>query len=147
MPAPIPILAINHLARTTRHLEASRAFYRDLLGFKELSRPNFSFPGAWLYRHGLQIHLIVDETAPTEKAALSTRTDHLALHVADVDAVEQTLREQGIVYRRNHVAERNITQLFLQDPDGHHIEIGCYPANAEAPMLLRAAEIGAAGKA
>lgn len=143
MPSPIQVRAINHLARTTRHLEASRAFYRDVLGFRELSRPNFNFPGAWLYRHGLQIHLIVDDSAPTEKAALSTRTDHLALHIDDVAAAEQLLKEHGIPYRSNYVADRDVTQLFFQDPDGHHIELGRYPATPEAPMLLADESLGA----
>jgi catechol 2,3-dioxygenase-like lactoylglutathione lyase family enzyme len=136
MPAPLPIRAVNHLARTTRHLEDSRAFYRDLLGFREIPRPGFNFSGAWLYRHGLQIHLIVDDSAPLEKGEISTRTDHLALHVDDVDEAERLLIEHGIPYRKNYVADRDVTQLFFLDPDGHHIEIGRYPAIAEAPMCL-----------
>lgn len=137
MPEPLPIRAINHLARTTRHLEESRKFYRDVLGFRELSRPGFNFPGAWLYRHGLQIHLIVDDSAPMEKGEISTRADHLALHVDDVNEVEQLLKAHGIPYRRNYVAERDISQIFFHDPDGHHIEIGRYPTNAAAPMILQ----------
>lgn len=136
MPAPIKILAINHLARTTRHLEESKAFYRDLLGFHEIARPGFNFSGAWLYLHGLQIHLIVDESAPTDKGEISTRTDHLALHVDDVDSIEKTLQERGIPYRRNYVADRDVTQLFFQDPDGHHVELAHYPPLADAPMIL-----------
>lgn len=143
MPEPLPIRAINHLARTTRHLEESRKFYRDLLGFRELERPGFSFPGAWLYRHGLQIHLIVDETAPREKAPLSTRTDHLALHVDDTDEIERLLKAHGVEYRRNYVPQRDMTQLFFQDPDGHHIEIGHYPLMSDAPMVLHEESIRA----
>jgi catechol 2,3-dioxygenase-like lactoylglutathione lyase family enzyme len=143
MPAPLPIRAINHLARTTRHLEESRAFYRDILGFRELPRPNFSFPGAWLYGHGLQIHLIVDESAPKEKGEISTRTDHLALHVDDVAEAERRLTEHGVPFRRNYVPQRDVTQLFFHDPDGHHIEIARYPVMEEAPMILR--ELAASG--
>lgn len=134
MPAPLPIRSVNHLARTTRHLEESRAFYKNVLGFREVSRPNFNFPGAWLYNYGLQIHLIVDDSAPTEKGEISTRADHLALHVDDVEAVEGMLKQHGIPYRRNYVAERDITQFFFHDPDGHHIEIGRYPKQADVPI-------------
>lgn len=132
MPRPLAIESVNHVARLTRHLEESRAFYRDVLGFRELARPNFMFPGAWLFNYGLQIHLIVDDAAPLEKGDISTRADHLALHVPDIAAAEQLLIEHGIEYKKNYVADRDVTQLFFHDPDGHHIEIGCYPPVREA---------------
>lgn len=131
MPAPLPIQSVNHVARLTRHLDEARQFYRDVLGFREIRRPNFNFPGAWLYNYGLQIHLIVADGAPEPDGEISTRAEHLALHVADTDEVERLLDEHGIEYRRNYVADRNVTQLFFRDPDGHHIEIGCYPPVVE----------------
>lgn len=127
MPAPLPIRSVNHLARCTQKLEENRAFYRDVLGFREIPRPNFNFPGAWLYNYGLQIHLIVDPAAGHQHDEISTRAEHLALHVDDIEAVERLLGEHGIPYKKNHVADRNVTQLFFHDPDGRHIEIGCYP--------------------
>ena len=132
MPTALPILSINHVARNTRHLEETRAFYRDLLGFREIPRPNFNFAGAWLYNYGVQIHLIVDESAPQAEGPISTRAEHLALQVNDLDAAEKILNERGIPFRKNHVPERNVTQLFFRDPDGHHIEIGNYPPTKES---------------
>ncbi|MGD9644175.1 MAG: VOC family protein [Pirellulales bacterium] len=139
MPEPLAIESVNHVARLTRHLEESRKFYRDVLGFRELDRPNFKFPGAWLFNYGLQIHLIVDDNAPTEKGEISTRADHLALHVPDIDAAERLLVEHGIPYKRNYVADRDVTQIFFHDPDGHHVEIGCYPPVREAAESQRQA--------
>ena len=139
MPQPLAIESVNHVARLTRHLEESRAFYRDVLGFRELARPNFKFPGAWLYNYGLQIHLIVDDAAPLEKGEISTRADHLALHVSDIAAAERALIEHGIPYKSNYVADRDVTQLFFHDPDGHHIELGCYPPVREADADQRTA--------
>ncbi len=43
-PKPLPISAVNHLGRVTKRVEASRDFYRDVLGFREVSAPNFNFP-------------------------------------------------------------------------------------------------------
>jgi len=134
MPAPLPIRSVNHVARLTRHLEESRAFYRDVLGFRELDRPNFNFPGAWLYNYGLQIHLIVDDKAPHPEGEISTRADHLALHVDDTEEVERLLGEHQIPFRKNYVADRDVTQLFFRDPDGYHIEIGRYPAVREREL-------------
>ncbi len=134
MPAPLPIRSVNHLARVTNNLEANRVFYRDVLGFRELDRPPFKFPGAWLFNYGLQIHLIVDDRAKPGDAEISTRAEHLALHVDDVAEVERLLGEHGIRYVKNHVPERDVTQLFFHDPDGRHIEVASYPPVREASL-------------
>lgn len=126
MATPLPIKSVNHLARTTRRLDESRSFYRDVLGFRELRRPNFSFPGAWLYNYGLQIHLIVDDQAPDPNGEISTTADHLALHVDNVDEAKRLLEEHRVSYREN-VSAAGIKQLFFRDPDGHHVEIATYP--------------------
>lgn len=124
---PLPIRSVNHIARLTRHLDESRAFYRDVLGFREIPRPNFNFPGAWLYNYGLQIHLIVSDDAPSNDGEISTRDAHVALHVDDTAEAERLLKEHGIPYRSNYVADRDVTQLFFRDPDGYHIEVATYP--------------------
>lgn len=127
MATPLPIKSVNHIARLTRHLDESRAFYRDVLGFREIERPNFNFAGAWLYNYGLQIHLIVSENAPRSEGEISTRDAHVALHVDDTAEAERLLQELGVPYRKNVVADRNVTQLFFRDPDGYHIEVATYP--------------------
>jgi catechol 2,3-dioxygenase-like lactoylglutathione lyase family enzyme len=126
-PGPIPVQSINHIGRLTRRLEASVAFYRDVLGFRPIERPPFDFPGAWLYNYGVQIHLIVNDAAPDPRPEISTRCDHLALQVADIEQAKRLLQAHGIAYRENYVPGRNVHQVFFQDPDGHHIELACYP--------------------
>jgi catechol 2,3-dioxygenase-like lactoylglutathione lyase family enzyme len=127
VPQPLPITAVNHVGRITRRVDESRKFYRDVLGFREVQRPNFDFPGAWLYNYGIMIHLIYNERAGDPEGEIQTRDDHLALHTDDLAAAERLLKEHGIPYRKNVVADRNITQIFCRDPDGHHVEIGTYP--------------------
>ena len=127
MSAPLPIRSINHLARNTPRLKEMKSFYRDVLGFREIERPAFPFPGVWLYNYGLQIHLIVDESEAQTEGEISTRAGHLALHVDDTDAIERILEQRGIEYRRNEVPLTGVTQVFFHDPDGFHIELGNYP--------------------
>jgi catechol 2,3-dioxygenase-like lactoylglutathione lyase family enzyme len=131
MPDPLPIQTVHHIARVTHDLDASLAFYRDVLGFRPIQRPNFSFPGAWLYNYGVQIHLIATAKGRPRERELETRADHVALHVADVEPVETLLKAHGIPYRRNYVADTDVTQIFFLDPDGNHIEIGTYPPARE----------------
>jgi glyoxylase I family protein len=124
---PLPIKSVNHVGRVTKRVEESRKFYRDVLGFREVARPNFDFPGAWLYNYGIMIHLIYSEAAGDPVGEIQTRYDHLALHCDDLKVVERLLQEHGVTYRTNVVADRGIQQIFFRDPDGHHVEIGTYP--------------------
>jgi catechol 2,3-dioxygenase-like lactoylglutathione lyase family enzyme len=113
----------------TRDTDASRAFYCDLLGFRELERPNFNFRGAWLFAYGLQIHLIENAlVAGRRTEQIDSRADHLAFAVEDDRAIVAILEQHGIAYRQQ-VNAGGIHQTFFQDPDGHHIEVAVYPPN------------------
>ena len=37
-----------HLAIKTANLEATRAFWTGVIGLREIPRPDFGYPGAWL---------------------------------------------------------------------------------------------------
>jgi catechol 2,3-dioxygenase-like lactoylglutathione lyase family enzyme len=124
---PIPISSVNHLAVITRDLDASLHFYRDVLGFREVERPNFNFAGAWLANYGLMIHIIVNKPDFSSEGEIQTRDAHIALHSDNLAEVERLLTEHGVPFRRNEVPERKIKQLFFKDPDGFHIEVGTYP--------------------
>ncbi len=127
-PEPLSIESINHIARVTQDLDASIAFYRDVLGFRAIQRPDFGFPGAWLFNYGVQIHLIAAAGDPSvDGSNISIRAGHVAFHVTDTDVAEALLKQHGIPYKTNYVADVGVTQLFFLDPDGNHIEIGTYP--------------------
>lgn len=124
MPEALTIHAFNHVALQTKRLEESIAFYRDVLGFRQISRPAFNFDGAWLYNAGIQIHLIVDERAADPGSSINSRADHFAFATHDVDEMERRLQALGVQYVRRLIQDRGIPQLFFHDPDGHVIEVG-----------------------
>jgi catechol 2,3-dioxygenase-like lactoylglutathione lyase family enzyme len=131
MSNPLPLTALHHLAVTTKRLEQSIAFYTGVLGFRPIERPNFAFRGAWLYGLGIQIHVIERrDIAPDPSAEhIDTRALHIALAVENADAhaaVADRLDRLGVAYVKQ-VNAGGIPQIFFQDPDGHHIEIGVYP--------------------
>ncbi|HUY33891.1 MAG TPA: VOC family protein [Pirellulales bacterium] len=132
MTSPLPLTSLHHVARLTNRLEASRAFYRDVLGFREILRPSLRFPGAWLHAYGLQIHLIVDESIGGPEGPIDTRANHLAFYSDDVGAIETLLAEHGVACRVNIQAETGLKQIFFRDPDGHHVEVGTYPPTPAA---------------
>lgn len=138
---PLPIVKLHHVARVTSRPEESAAFYCQVLGFRPLVRPNFSFRGAWLYNYGLQIH-IIERTEPAEdhSTEIDTRANHLAFAVEDLAPVRERLDAGGIPFHEK-VNAGGIRQIFFQDPDGHHIEIAVYPPN---PAWLDAPDDGPA---
>lgn len=131
MPSPLPLKSLHHVARRTRHLEQSVAFYRDVLGFREIPRPALGFPGAWLFNYSLQIHLLYDETIGEAEGPIHSRDDHLAFFTDDVAAVERLLGEHGVQFRVNIQADTGLKQIFFRDPDGHHVEVATYPQTVE----------------
>ncbi len=127
MPTPLPIVAVNHVGITTRRVTESRTFYREVLGFRELSRPNFDFDGAWLYGYGIMIHVIHNPKVVDGGNEISGRVQHLALTVNDLEGAEKLLNEHGIRYVKSEIKDRAIKQIFFHDPDGNTVEIAVYP--------------------
>ncbi len=122
----LPVTRVHHVARVTQRPDESCAFYRDVLGFREIQRPGFDFRGAWLFNYGLQIHIIQnDGRSPDPSNEIDTRFNHLALEVEDLDEAKNRLRQNGIIYREQ-VNAGGIHQVFFHDPDGHVIEIAEY---------------------
>ena len=121
------LLGLHHIARVTDRPEESARFYIDVLGFRPIERPNFDFRGAWLLGYGVQIHIIENRSqAGGRSDTIDTRLNHLAFAVEDHEPVRQRLDALGINYLEK-VNAGGIPQIFFQDPDGHHIEIGIYP--------------------
>jgi catechol 2,3-dioxygenase-like lactoylglutathione lyase family enzyme len=50
---------LDHYNVSTRKLKETVQFYEDVLGFVNGARPQFSFPGAWLYSAG---HAVLHST-------------------------------------------------------------------------------------
>jgi catechol 2,3-dioxygenase-like lactoylglutathione lyase family enzyme len=128
----LPITSIHHIARVTRRPDENIAFYRDVLGFKEIQRPGFNFRGAWLFNYGIQIHIIENvDAAPDPQRKIDSRGDHLAFHVSDIELSKQQLQSAQIEFHEQ-VNAGGIHQVFFRDPDGHFIELATYgPTPAE----------------
>lgn len=59
------IQGMNHFTVLSSDLNQSKNFYVEILGLKEGSRPDFSFPGAWLYADGQAIlHIMAGKSMP-----------------------------------------------------------------------------------
>ena len=122
----IQLVKLHHVSFATKDLSASRAFFGGVLGLQEIERPGFNFRGAWYALGDRQLHIIEDRDDSRDAAPRLSRSDHLALEVADVEAVRETLRKHGIVYQEGGNRQLGMEQIFCQDPDGHVIEFARY---------------------
>jgi catechol 2,3-dioxygenase-like lactoylglutathione lyase family enzyme len=120
------IRGLDHVNIGTTRLAETVAFFRDVLGLTEGWRPNFSFPGAWLYAgETAVVHLVQLQTerGPSAAAAL----DHFAFRIDDLDGVRRRLDEAGVSYRLTEVPGAPIRQIFVRDLNGVNIELNYRP--------------------
>ncbi len=115
------IKAVNHVALHVADVAKSVAFYGQVLDLQPMPRPAFDFPGAW-FRIGTdqELHLIGDRR---QAVTSHSRGTHFALHVPDAHAAARELTEKGVSFSGPKNRPDGILQVFLQDPDGHYIEL------------------------
>jgi glyoxylase I family protein len=106
---------IHHVSICVADATAGLEFYRDVLGFTQLPRPDLG-PGHWLDAGGQQVHLMQsDEARP--------KSDHFAIRVDDLDEAVADLRDQDVkVYTSDYIPGAG-RQAFLHDPFGNFIEL------------------------
>ena len=111
------LTGIHHVSILVTDMEASVAWYRDVLGLREVKRPsNFVTPVRWFELGEEQIHLIPSDEADT----VSPR--HFALHVEDCEAARETLAARGVEIRET-VPIAGAKRFFIADPDGNNLEL------------------------
>tara|TARA_R110002049_G_scaffold285698_1_gene466754 strand:- start:165516 stop:166010 length:495 start_codon:yes stop_codon:yes gene_type:complete len=115
---------LNHVAIHVADVDASIAFYRDAMRLPMMDRPAFDFPGAW-FRLGddQELHLIGDRDQPVHS---HHRGGHFALMVDSLDQWEKNLDEHGVTRLPRKTRPDGALQTFVQDPDGHWVEL-CVP--------------------
>jgi len=117
------IIALNHVSLLVKDTARALEFYQGLLGLElDESRPQMTFPGAWLVVGAAQIHLLEISLAATqaELPEHGGRDRHLALDVVDLGAIEVVLEAADIPYTPSRSGRR---ALFCRDPDGNAVEL------------------------
>jgi len=141
-------LRLNHYSIRTTDLDACERFYTEVLGLQVGPRPDFPFPGLWLYAGdttvwaNAAVHILgIDRNDPQGlKAYLGDRDpaslkgsgalDHVAFFATGLGPMRQKLQRLGVAARERTVPTLGLHQLFLDDPNGIVVELN-YPA-AEA---------------
>ena len=123
----LPFLSLNHVSFVCKSVSKSVKFYEDVLGFVLIKRPSsFKFEGAWLFNHGIGIHLLeAEDQVPIKKGKINPKDNHISFQCTDMELIMKNLEEMNIEYVTAVVEEGGIIvdQLFFHDPDGYMIEI------------------------
>ncbi|MBU3537843.1 VOC family protein [Polynucleobacter sp. UK-Gri1-W3] len=149
-------LSLNHFSIRSLEIEKTTNFYSKLLGLTVGPRPEFPFPGVWLYNGddsswaNAVLHLIaIDKNDPNGlKKYLGERdpsslygsgaVDHIAFFAVGLEEKINLLKELKISYRERTVPVIGLHQIFLDDPNGIVIELN-YPASEKTALDSKAA--------
>jgi catechol 2,3-dioxygenase-like lactoylglutathione lyase family enzyme len=134
-----PGLNLHHVSLMVRDAERSAAFYREFLGFAQLTRPAFKSRGAWLAAGNLEVHLVQyrPDSPPPSRRVAAPDDAHFALNTTDFEGFVRYLQDAGysedaplddprrIRIRRDGPA--SFPQVYLLDPDFNIIEVNGAP--------------------
>jgi lactoylglutathione lyase len=114
---------LNHVSVPARDLDASLAFYVDVLGLERIPSPDFGVPVEWLRCGSLQVHLYQreDEVGPSPY-------QHFGITVTDFMGVYRRVRE--LAATESVAAFASVTelpdgsvQMYVRDPHGNLVEL------------------------
>ena len=120
-------------------LQAMRDFYVHAIGLSEGPRPNFAFPGYWLYGGAEAAILHLAATLPESAGPISQdkptgQFDHISLKATGLESAKDRLQRLGIAFEARPVVGWRLMQIFLTDPAGLKIEL-TFDLEREAHMV------------
>ena len=124
------LVGFDHVTLVVANVEVSRRFYVDQLGFEEVPRPAFSYPGAWLRIGQTLIHLTESDKL-SGQAGWGDRTvervsrgHHIAYLTSDFDQAVKAIQHYGLeIASGPKTRPDGANQVYIYDPDRHLIEI------------------------
>jgi catechol 2,3-dioxygenase-like lactoylglutathione lyase family enzyme len=118
---------LHHVALGARDVERVAAFYRDLLGLRELARhftPRGELRSVWLDLGGAVLMIERSVARPRRVRAVGTGLFLLAVarDARGRKAVERALAAVGVA-----VEERTGHTTYFRDPEGNRAAVSSYP--------------------
>ena len=115
---------LDHFNIRTRRLADTVRFYEEVLELKKGDRPNFAFPGAWMYSEGKAVvHLVDISSTDEQQKPDSGVVHHVAFASRDFAGMKQRLKSKGLPFDVREVPGVDVWQIFVTDPNGVMIEL------------------------
>jgi len=141
----MPVGRLDHVNLRTQRLDEMVAWYAKVLEMPSGARPNFPFPGAWLYADGYPtVHLNGMERVATQSDDLTL--EHFAFKATNLKGFVEHLNKIGERFQVAFVPGAPVVQINVWDPDGNHIHVDFAAAEANGLELPKSASFNAAGK-
>ena len=115
------IAGMNHFTVLTDDVAKTVRFYSDVLDLVAGERPNFDFPGAWLYAEGRAILHIVGGRA--REALKPGVIDHIAFSARGLAATLARLAAHNVEHICRQQVGSGVWQVFFFDPNGARVEL------------------------
>jgi glyoxylase I family protein len=112
----------HHAAIRVTDVERARNFYMNVLGFKQIPRPDVDRPGAWLSLGNAQVHLIHGPANHADVEPGMATKPHIAIVIDDFANAGADL-EKNEIQHRVVIGSVAGSIILLQDPDGNAIEL------------------------
>lgn len=112
---------LEHVNIQTARLAEMVAWYDRILGMPAGWRPEFPFPGAWLYTGDQKptVHLVgVDREPPG-----GLKLEHFAFAATGLKDFLARLEAERVKYDLIAVRDAGLVQVNVRDPDGNHIHV------------------------
>jgi glyoxylase I family protein len=118
-----PDFEIDHASISVGDIDEAVEFYGELIGFEQIARPDFGFPGAWFRVGALAVHLTTGGHMQGPGTTLRPNDPHIAIAVAgDLDAFLDRLRSRGVDVLELENSPAALRQTFVHDPWGNVLE-------------------------
>ena len=107
-------------------LPALHAYYREVLSMSTGPRPDFDFPGHWMYADGRPLVHLAGNAASMQALSVDTRStgfDHVSFRTHGLALVRERLTRLGVSFYELPVPGRPLHQVFLLDPVGTKLEL------------------------
>jgi len=120
----MPVTTLDHVNLRTAQLDRMIAWYAEVLGLESRYRPDFGFPGAWIYVGEVPVvHLIGIDGDPGVGSEVPLKLEHFAFTATGLAEFEALLHDRGERYRRSDNPLTGLVQMNVWDPDGNHIHV------------------------
>lgn len=116
-------MALNHVNVRTTDLERMKDFLEEVGEVKAGPRPDFGFPGYWLYCGDQAIFHLMN--AKDQSDCVAGSVDHVALDGFHLETKTKALDASGHEYRTTGVPGTGMKQIFVEGPDGVCLELQC----------------------
>jgi len=128
---------LDHINIRTARLDEMVAWYEERLGLMRGPRPDFGFPGAWLYAgERALVHLVGVAEEPVAHQG-DLKLEHGAFRATGFAAFVEALKAAGEPFRVADVPGTEIVQVNVWDPDGNHLHVDFDAAEAEGRHTTR----------